>query len=132
MATNNRSKKTKVLVVEDEAVAALSLQRGLRLNGYDVCGMTATGEQAVALAAIQKPDVILMDVLLAGEIDGFEAARGIRTRADTPIIFLTGYSDKWVLEKAETIGCADLLLKPFGPEDVLQAVDKVLKRKKKG
>ncbi len=122
--------KARILVVEDEAVAALSLQRGLRMSGYEVCGLTATGEEAVVMALQCKPDVILMDVLLAGENNGFEAARRIRSRADTPFVFLTGYADKWIEEQMQSLGENAYLLKPFGPEDVLEAVHAALARKK--
>lgn len=118
--------KAKVLVVEDEAVAGMSLERGLRRYGYDVCGVLASGEDALGTVLHEKPDVVLMDILLSGRIDGFEAAEAIRASVNIPIIFMTGYADDEIAARAKRAGCAGFMVKPVEPGDLARAISLAL------
>ena len=80
----------RILVLEDEALVASDIKDRLTRKGYHVLGVADTGEQAVASARELKPDVVLSDIRLTGEMDGIEAADCIRRELDTPVVFLTG------------------------------------------
>ena len=86
--------RTQVMVVEDEGVVALSLQQKLRGLGYEVPAIVATGEQALQRAAELRPDLILMDIMLAGALDGIEAAHQIRARLDDLVRLLQAAQDR--------------------------------------
>ena len=124
--------QTKVLVAEDEAISAISLKRALVQYGYKVCEVVSTGEDAITAAKHERPDVIIMDILLAGKIDGFEAAREIQSLADIPIVFLTGYTDDNIVKRMKEYRWAALLEKPILPEDIRLAIAEVLEMRKKG
>ena len=102
----------KILLVEDEAMIALCLQLQLEMAGYEVCQTVATGEEAITAARQGNADVILMDIRLAGELDGIEAASRIRGFSDVPIIFTTGYSDSGLMERADYINPLGYFIKP--------------------
>lgn len=86
-------KSKRVLIVEDEYIGALSLAELVMSWGFDVCGTADTGEGAVLKAELEKPDVILMDISLKGEMTGIEAARQINLRIETPIVFMSGFEE---------------------------------------
>ncbi len=115
-----------VLIVEDEFLAAWHLQKELRRLGYTVAQPVASGEQAIERAAREQPDVILMDIRLAGAIDGIEAAREIISRRAIPIIFMTGYSDDETKERAQKLEPAAYLIKPLQVYQVESAIDSAL------
>ncbi|MBI5592842.1 MAG: response regulator [Deltaproteobacteria bacterium] len=123
--------KIRILIVEDEAISAMSITRALRLYGYTVCERASTGEEAIRIARREKPDVILMDILLAGQMDGFEASREIRSLADIPIVFMTGYMDDDISMRVNAMECVDLLVKPIEPEDIRLAISQALERGRK-
>ena len=104
---------SRVLIVEDEAITALDLATELRGLGYDVCGIVDTAEDAVTVAAQERPQVVLMDVRLADGGDGIEAAREVGLRQDAAIIFLTAHSDEATLARALVVSPAGYLIKPF-------------------
>lgn len=84
----------RVLIVEDESIIALATKANLKRMGCEVVGTAATGQQAVDYAVKKKPDVVLMDIMLEGSMDGIEAATRIRERnPDMPIIYCTAYTD---------------------------------------
>jgi len=99
--------KIKILVVEDEAIIAKDLQWRLEGMGYEVPAVIASGEEAISRTVEFKPDLVLMDIMLLGEIDGIEAANEIRAKSDIPIIYLTAYADDEILERAK-------ISEPFG------------------
>ncbi|HOX33343.1 MAG TPA: response regulator, partial [Spirochaetales bacterium] len=103
----------RILIVEDEKIIALDLQRRLERFGYSVVGMASDGMEAVALAKERAPDIILMDIMLAGGMDGIEAAGQIRDRYGVPVIFLTAYTDEKTLERAKEVEPFGYILKPF-------------------
>lgn len=82
----------KILIVEDENIIALNIKKKLKSFGYSIPAIASTGEEALKLTEIILPDLILMDIMLKGEMNGVEAAEQIRKRFDIPIIYLTAYS----------------------------------------
>ncbi len=108
-------RRKKILIVEDEYVGALSLADLLDLWGYEVCEIASTGEDAIAAADGEKPDIILMDVNLNGQIDGVRAAKEIRGRSFTPVVFMSGYELERIRElmaQVELNGQFHILTKP--------------------
>lgn len=103
----------KILVVEDEPIAAADLTEQLRRLNYELIGPAESGEKALAFAEETRPDLVLMDIHLEGQIDGVEAAAQITKRFGTPIIFTTAFADPPTLERAKKAEPYGYLLKPF-------------------
>ena len=112
--------QAKILIVEDEGVVAADLENRLTKLGYAVSGVAASGAEAIQEASKTKPDLVLMDIMLAGEIDGIQAAEEIRRRFLVPLIYLTANSNRKILERAKITEPLGYLLKPF-MESELQA-----------
>jgi CheY-like chemotaxis protein len=93
----------RILVVEDEAIIAFCLQETLTRLGYDVVGVIAFGEEALQKVSETPPDLVLMDVQLAGDMDGIEAAAEIQAQFDVPVVYLTGYvKEDTLLQQSKT------------------------------
>jgi AmiR/NasT family two-component response regulator len=104
---------SRILVIEDEAIVAADIQDRLEVLGYEVAGWGTTGAEALELARTTKPDLILMDIMLKGPMNGIQAAHQVRIELSLPVIFLTANSDEAVLEKAKVSEPFAYLLKPF-------------------
>jgi diguanylate cyclase (GGDEF)-like protein/PAS domain S-box-containing protein len=113
----------RILIVEDEKIIAIDLQRRLERFGYTVVGMVGEGENAVSLALELQPDIILMDIMLAGKMDGIDAAKTIKTSQDIPFIFLTAYTDEKTLERAKEVEPYGYILKPFKERELYTTID---------
>ncbi|HTY16007.1 MAG TPA: response regulator [Methanoregulaceae archaeon] len=114
-----------ILLVEDEGLIALHLMEVLTNAGYTVTDLITSGEELLELLEHSAmPDAIIMDIGLAGEIDGIETARRLRDRHNIRVIFLTAYSDQNRLEEANEVNPYEYLIKPVMREDLLRAVDK--------
>jgi len=122
--------KAKILVVEDERVVAMALQDRLELMGHQVVGNVATAERAIESAAAEKPDLALMDICLAGELDGVDAARILRERFNVPSVFLTAYADHATLERAKLTEPFGYLVKPFDARMLEATIEVALYRKR--
>ena len=120
--------KVKILIVEDEAIIAMRLQMELNNAGYEVCQMVASGKDAIKSVEDEKPDMVLMDIRLAGEMDGIEAAQEILSRYETSIIFMTGYTDEDVMERAKKLEPTAYLIKPVRVYDIDSIIDSALKK----
>ena len=105
--------KGRIMIVEDEGITALTLQRKLETLGYDVPVTTATGEEAVEQVKLAQPDLILMDIMLAGKMDGVETAGQIKAHYDIPVVYLTAYADEDTFQRAKVTDSFGYLLKPF-------------------
>jgi len=105
--------RARILIVEDERVVAIAIQDRLEQLGYLVVGNVASGERAIELAAEAHPDLALMDIRLAGGIDGIESARVLRERFDVPSVYLTAYTDEATLERAKPTEPLGYVIKPF-------------------
>jgi CheY-like chemotaxis protein len=110
----------RILIVEDESIFAMLIKGKLNSSGYEVADWVDTGENAIKRAKELMPDLILMDILLKGKMDGIEASKQIRNSLDIPIIYLTAYSDDDVLKRARITEPYGYLIKPFR-EDELNA-----------
>jgi PAS domain S-box-containing protein len=115
--------RIKILVVEDESVIAKDIQTILTEAGYIVPYTASNSKDAVKYAELLKPDLILMDVIIQGPVDGISTAQIINQLYDIPIIFLSAYSDKNTLDRARTVGSFGYLLKPCDEKELLIAVD---------
>ncbi|WP_207460507.1 response regulator [Azospirillum sp. SYSU D00513] len=103
----------RILIVEDDRIVARDIQQQLQRMGHSVAGMAANGEDAIRLAGSSRPDLVLMDIRLEGEMDGIEAARRIRATHHIPIIFLTAYANDDMVRRASQTEPFGYLLKPF-------------------
>lgn len=113
----------RILIVEDEKIIAIDLQRRLERFGYSVVGMAGEGSEAVSLALELNPDIILMDIMLGGSMDGVEAAKAIKKYKDIPFIFLTAYTDEKTLERAKEVQPYGYILKPFKERELYTTID---------
>ncbi|MGZ4388702.1 MAG: response regulator, partial [Gaiellaceae bacterium] len=111
----------RVLVAEDETLIRLDLRGLLEANGFVVCGEARDGAEAVRLARELAPDVVVMDVKMPG-LDGIEAARRIVAERPLPIVILTAYGDRALVESAIGAGAFGYLVKPFREDDVVAAL----------
>ncbi len=115
--------EVKVLIVEDEIIVAKHIENALISLGYSVAGIVSSGEYAVKNSEELRPDIVLMDIMLEGEIDGIEAAQEIRKRNSIPTIFLTAYSNEKVLNRAKTAKPYGYILKPFQETDLFTSIE---------
>ena len=115
--------KINVLVVEDESIVSKDIQHSLKKLGYNVVGASSTGEKAIELAATENPDIVLMDIMLKGEMNGIEAADQIKKNQAIPIIFLTAYADELTLSKAKITQPYGYILKPFKEIDLHTTIE---------
>ncbi len=106
-------KQKKILIVEDERLIADDIKMSIKRLGHDVCGMVSSGEEAIKKAEETHPDLVLMDIVLKGRMDGTEAAAIIRTRFHIPILYLTAYADDKTLERAKVTEPFGYIVKPF-------------------
>ncbi len=113
--------KPRILIVEDEAVVGRDINRQLGELGYVSVGICSRGEDAVERAEKLRPDLLLMDIRLAGEMDGITAAQHIREKFDLPVVFLTAFAEMETLNRAKLAEPLGYLIKPFD-EQALQAV----------
>lgn len=121
----------RVLIVEDERLVAEDLRDTLTQQGYDVAGLVATGEKAVDTVAEVDPDVVLMDIHLAGAMDGISAAREIRNRHGTPVVYLTAFSNDQTLTRARETDAFGFVVKPFQDRAVIAAIEMALGKREK-
>jgi len=118
----------RVFVVEDEALIAMDLFERLTALGYEVCGTAAGGETAVQRIAELQPDIVLMDVGLAGSMDGVEAAQKLGECYDVPIVFLTAYSHPELIARASRTNSYGYLVKPFEERELHATLQVALAR----
>lgn len=117
---------TKILVVEDERIVAESLRKRLRSLHYEVPAVLASGEEAVEEVGRLQPNLVLMDISLAGEMDGIEAAQKIRTQHHLPVVYLTAYSNSEVLERAKVTEPFGFILKPYEDRELHVVIETAL------
>ena len=117
----------KILIVEDEAIIARILQLQLTKMGHTVVGPVATGEEAITSAAEHKPEAILMDIRLAGDIDGIQATATIQKEQDPdiPVIFVTAYDEDSIKNRAMQLNPLAYLMKPVKPDTIKEWLDKI-------
>jgi len=118
--------KAKILVVEDEAIIAMEIENQLQGLGYEVTSIVDTGEKAIKKAEADKPDIILMDIRIKGEMDGIDAAEEIRIRFGIPVIFSTAYLDQERIERAKITMPFGYVLKPIQERDLKVTIEMAL------
>ena len=118
----------RLVIVEDEAILALDLQRHLTRAGFDVRGVAADSEAALAMVEAERPDLVLMDIRIQGPRDGIETAAALRARFDVPVVYLTAHSDPKTIERAQLTEPMGYLLKPFKKPDLQNVVTIALAR----
>jgi CheY-like chemotaxis protein len=106
-------KNNRILIVEDDAFQALLVEKLITKLGYVSVGNAKSGEKAVEMALNLEPDIILMDISLEGEMDGISAVQEIKKKMEIPVIYITGNSDNYNLDRAEKTGFVDYLIKPI-------------------
>jgi len=119
----------KVLVVDDEAIITLQLEERLTRFGYKVVGMAASGEDAITKARELKPDLVLMDIVMPGTINGIAAAKVVHEELDIPVIFITSYADDKIIEAAKRVHPYGYIVKPFNELELKAAMELAIYRK---
>jgi PAS domain S-box-containing protein len=118
--------RARLLIVEDEGIVGLNIQRRLEGLGYNVVANVASGEEAIAVAQETHPELVLMDIKLEGRIDGIEAAAQIRDRLQIPIVYLTAYTNEETLNRAKLTEPYGYILKPFEARDLATTIEVAL------
>ena len=117
-----------ILIVEDETVIARELESMLAALGYEVMGFTLSGEAALRFLDLRKPNLVLMDIVLQGEMDGVETATAIRGRWSIPVVYVTGYADAATIDRVKRTEPYGYILKPFSEEDLKVTIELALHR----
>jgi CheY-like chemotaxis protein len=117
-----------VLLVEDDNIIAKVAEWRLKNLGYSLCGRATTGAEAMELVVRNKPDVVLMDINIKGEIDGIETARMIKKGFNIPVIYVTSHSDGPTLERAKETKPDGFIMKPFEDNDLRVAIELALRK----
>lgn len=120
----------KILVVEDESIVAMDIKHRLESLDYEVPAIISSGEEAVIKAKDTRPDLVLMDIVLKGELDGIDAAQLIKDKYDIPVVYLTAYSDEKTLKRAKITGPFGYIIKPFEDRELHSAIEIALYKHK--
>ena len=115
-----------LMLVEDQAVIAADLEDRLIRQGYKVCGIASSGEEAIAMARRERPDLVLSDIRIDGAMDGIETARILRRDFDMPVIFLSAHADAATLQRAKAAGPYGFMTKPFEERDLQLTIEMAL------
>ncbi len=121
-------RSARIAVVEDEIIIAADIRNILLKEGYDDAAILHSGEEAVEKIPEMKPDLVLMDIILGGTIDGIEASLRIREKIDVPIVFLTAHSYQKTLDRAKQTGPHGYILKPVNRNEIISTIETVLYR----
>lgn len=114
---------SKILIVEDEAIVAVDLKERLAALGYSVVATVSNGQSALQAAACHSPDLVLLDIVLKGDVDGIETAQALRDSHGIPVIYLTAYADNKTLERAKVTEPYAYLIKPIEERELRVAVE---------
>jgi response regulator RpfG family c-di-GMP phosphodiesterase len=120
----------KIMVVEDEWVVADQLCRDLKDLGYTVCGTASTGDEAIRTVEADRPDLILMDIILKSKMDGIEAADQITSQFDIPVIYMTAHAKREYIERAKQTKPFGYLIKPFNVKEIHTTIEMALHKHK--
>lgn len=113
----------KILITEDERIIAEDIRQTLLKYGHDIVGVAASGEEAITLVEDKCPDIILMDIMLAGDLNGIETVRYLNDRFQIPVIYLTAYADETTMKEAFDTDPVAFILKPFKDKQLFAAVE---------
>jgi two-component system, response regulator PdtaR len=112
-----------ILIVEDEIIVAADLKGRLENLGYNIVGISSTGNDAIKKTGETNPDLVLMDIMIKGDMDGIETAQKIRDLYDVPVIYLTAYFDDEILNRAKITEPFGYILKPFEDMRIQSAIE---------
>src|SRR5450830_39153 len=118
--------KSKILVVEDDELVSLQIQIRLEILGYQAVAATAYGEEAIQLARELSPDIVLMDIMLSGEMDGISTAHRIHTEFGLPVVFLTSQSEDEILNRVKESEAFGYIIKPFTDRELRAGIELAL------
>jgi DNA-binding response OmpR family regulator len=122
------SSKPRALIVEDEILIAEELKARLSLLGFSVIAAVDSGEEGIAIATRERPDLVLMDIRLKGKKDGVQATREIHQQVDVPIVYLTAYSDRLTVDRARGTEYDGFILKPFRAGELQSTIEIAMQR----
>ncbi len=122
--------KAQILIVEDDGIVAEGIKMSLRKLGFGVSGIVPSGEQALEKVKEYHPDLVLMDIMLKGEMNGTEAASQIQSQFNIPIVYLTAYTDEDILERAKVTEPFGYIIKPFEDKELNTAIEIALYKHK--
>ena len=125
------SNKENILIVEDDNIISEDIKRSLEKLGYRPIECVSSGEQAINRIKKTKPDLVLMDIVLRGRINGIEAATQVRLEFDIPVIFLSAYTDDITLKRAKKAKPYGYISKPYSDEELEKEIQSALKKYKK-
>lgn len=128
MTDNNQTLGKRILIVEDEALIAEEMQDRLQRLGYQVAGIADTGPTAISIAEQTRPDLVLMDIQLKGEMDGIETAERIYRQLHIPVVYVTAHADHATLHRAKNIAQFGYILKPFQERELMASIPMALHR----
>jgi PAS domain S-box-containing protein len=115
--------KIRILIVEDESLVARDIENMITSLGYEACGIANTGDEAAEKAARSRPDLVLMDVIIKGNLDGIAAAEKIWESFHIPVIYVTAYADEQTLKRAKATEPFGYILKPFDERELKVAIE---------
>ncbi len=115
----------KILIVEDEQVIAMDLKKTISDFGYNVLSTVSSGEDALSFMTTNKPNLVIMDILLAGDLNGIETGVIMSERYNVPIIYITAYA-KEILLRSKITESSTFLVKPFNESELQKKIEKVL------
>jgi len=115
--------QARIVIVDDEVIVGADIERIVASLGYMVVGTAVTGEQALELVLREKPDIVLMDIKLKGDMDGITCADKIHEHLDIPVIYITAFADELILQRAAISDPYGYVLKPFEPRDIYIAIE---------
>jgi DNA-binding response OmpR family regulator len=122
------SSKPRALIVEDEILIAEELKARLSLLGFSVIAAVDSGEEGIAIATRERPDLVLMDIRLKGKKDGVQATKEIHEQVDVPIVYLTAYSDRLTVDRARGTEYDGFVLKPFRAGELQSTIEIAMQR----
>ena len=120
---------SKILIVDDEAYVSTQLEERLTIMGYEVVGRAHSGEASIAMSKKFHPDLVLMDIVMPGKLDGISAAEIIRKEHDIPVIFLTGYAGDQFIDRAKHVEPYGYIVKPFQVKEIKASIEIALHKK---
>ena len=120
------TRKAKILIVEDELILAMSMEKELARRGYQVCESVSSGDEALEKVKEEQPEIILLDCCLGSVTSGFEAATRIRLVSDIPIVFMSGLNQEDIADTINAIGGSAFLGKPFDPDALIRVIESSL------
>jgi CheY-like chemotaxis protein len=122
--------KARIMIVEDEGIVAEAVQLNLQNLGYEVTSIELSGEEAIKRTDEEKPDLVLMDIMLGGEMNGVETADQMKSRFNIPVIYITAYADEEMLDRAKITEPFGYIVKPIEDRDLHISIEMALYKHK--